>query len=166
MCLLSVTVASLSSAGPIINVASPGRQTLHINLSVGLTGPAASWDVSVWRNGYKTEARDEALIKSSSPGVLDLKEKTKGNKVCFHLKKLIFSCGRQLISVFNLIIHLFSRLLIKYFPKDSFLHCSSHFLTCSVSHLVLFLVHKTISSAVLSQNLISFHSCRITQKGM
>lgn len=43
MCLLSVTVASLSDAGPIINVAELEGQTLHINLSVCLT--ASSHDV-------------------------------------------------------------------------------------------------------------------------
>lgn len=78
-----------SGAGPLVNVAKLLRQTLHINLSVGADRlPATRRDVTVWRSGCETEAKDYALIKLLSSGALDLKDR-KGQGLRFHCSKSI-----------------------------------------------------------------------------
>lgn len=100
MCLLSVTVALLSCAGPIINVAKLERQTLHINLSVVLTAPSRtvrcnSREIWLWDRSQRW-GFDQMFF----PGCFRSQRK-KGQKwFAFILARL----G----SIWSLIIHLFS----------------------------------------------------------
>lgn len=75
MCLLSVTVASLSGSGPIINVVTQERQTLHINPSPGPTGAATPRNAAIYRDpAARQKPKTRLWSNVFSSCVWDLKE--------------------------------------------------------------------------------------------
>lgn len=83
----------------------------------------------VWRSGCETEAKDEALIKCFSLGVLDMKEKEGKDRVAFILANRFYS------SICSRIIHLLSKPLIRNLVKG---HFSTLFIMLSDLFCLLF----------------------------